>query len=224
MIDSIELGRKDVHSIGAEIDQPKRIEIELGDGRRNEGLVEDQTAPLSLSNVPKSFKNEAVDVQMQGEADEALRKQPEAEEQGIHFGEDFSGLEQHIQDLNIKKIALQRELAKARETTQEVFAEHSAVVENFNDQGLVMKQLKDDIEMLERILEREAFARVLMSERDRSRQDFGAAREQSLTMASDVVVLENRIRTLRSDELKMKKDMINLICEKDSLRKQAVNL
>lgn len=136
MIDSIELGRKDVHSIGAEIDQPKRIEIELGDGRRNEGLVEDQTAPLSLSNVPKSFKNEAVDVQMQGEADEALRKQPEAEEQGIHFGEDFSGLEQHIQDLNIKKIALQRELAKARETTQEVFAEHSAVVENFNDQVL----------------------------------------------------------------------------------------
>lgn len=86
----------------------------------------------------------------------------------------------------------------------------------------MVNQLKEDIEQLEgRIKEREAFAMALMSERDRAQQDFAAAREQSQTMAGEVIVLENRIRTLRSHELKMEKDMGTLNAELESHKKQA---
>lgn len=86
----------------------------------------------------------------------------------------------------------------------------------------MVNQLKEVIEQLEeRIKEREGYAMALMAERDRAHQDFAAAREQSQTMAGEVIVLENRIRTLRSHELKMEKDMGSLDAEVESHRKQA---
>lgn len=86
----------------------------------------------------------------------------------------------------------------------------------------MVNQLNEVIEQLEgKIKEREAFAMTLMAERDRAHQDFAAAREQSQTMAGEVIVLENRIRTLRSHELKMEKDMGSLNAEVESHRKQA---
>jgi len=91
-------------------------------------------------------------------------------------------------------------------------------------QGQVVNQLNEVIEQLEgRIKERDAFAMALMAERDRAHQDFAAAREQSQTMAGEVIALENRIRTLRSHELKMEKDMGILNAEVESHRKQAVS-
>lgn len=88
----------------------------------------------------------------------------------------------------------------------------------------MVNQLKEDIEQLElRIKERDAIEVALMTERDRALQDFAAAREQSQTMAGEVIVLENRIRTLRSHELKMEKDMGTLNSELESHRKQAAS-
>ena len=86
----------------------------------------------------------------------------------------------------------------------------------------MVNQLKEEIEQLElRIKERDAFAMALMTDRDRAEQDSAAAREQSQAMAGEVIVLENRIRTLRSHELKMEKDMGTLSSELDSHKKQA---
>jgi hypothetical protein len=86
----------------------------------------------------------------------------------------------------------------------------------------VVNQLKEEIEQLEqKIKERDAYAMALMTERDRAEQDSAAAREQSQTMAGEVIVLENRIRTLRSHELKLEKDMGTLSSEVESHRKQA---
>lgn len=86
----------------------------------------------------------------------------------------------------------------------------------------MVNQLREEIEQLEqRIKERDAYAVALMAERERAEQDSAAAREQSQAMAGEVIVLENRIRTLRSHELKLEKDMGVLSSEVESHRKQA---
>lgn len=48
--------------------------------------------------------------------------------------EEFASLEQHIQDLTEEKFALQRSLDKSRTMTEDLLAENSALMEDFNNQ------------------------------------------------------------------------------------------
>lgn len=72
------------------------------------------------------------------EAEELKRRQRDEEEFRKKQREEFSSLEQHIQDLTEEKFALQRELAKARTMTEDFVSEHSALIENFNNQVLLL--------------------------------------------------------------------------------------
>lgn len=209
-----------------EAEEAKRKEREAEEMKRRQLFIAEVSRRKQREAEENKRKEREAEENMRKEyeANEVRRKQREEEEARKKEREDFSGLEQHIQDLTEEKFALHRELAKARAMTEEFVSEHSALVENFNHQGQLVNQLTEDIEQLqERMKEREAFIMALVSERDRARQDSEAAREQSQTMAGEVIVLENRIRTLRSHELKMEKDVSNFSSEMESLRKQAAN-
>lgn len=81
--------------------------------------------------------------------------------------------------------------------------------------------MRDDLEILEaRILEQEALAKSLMMERDKAQHESAASVERSQTMAGEVIALENRVRTLRSHELRLERDMTSLTSEVESHKRQ----
>lgn len=197
-----------------EAEEVKRRQLLLAEyAKRKEREAEEIKKREQEAEAIKRKEHEAEEVKWRQRAEEEVRRKQR---------EEFSGLEQHIQDLTEEKFGLQRELAKARAMTENFVTEHYALVENFNNQGQLVNQLKQDIEGLEvRMKEREAFATATLSERDIALQECEAAREQSQLMAGEVIVLENRIRTLRSRELKMEKDVCNLSSEVESCKKLA---
>ncbi|KAG0598220.1 hypothetical protein M758_12G055600 [Ceratodon purpureus] len=204
-----------------EAEDAKRKEREAE--QRRQRVIAEITRKKQLEEEEmKRKEREAEEIRRKDrEAEEVQRRQRDEDEFRRKQREEFASLEQHIQDLTEEKFGLQRELAKARGMTENFVQEHSALVESFNNQGQMVNQLKEEIEQLEeRIKERDAYAMALMTERDRAEQDSAAAREQSQTMAGEVIVLENRIRTLRSHELKLEKDMGILSSEVESHRKQ----
>lgn len=117
-------------------EEAKRKEREAEDMKRRQHYI---------SEVAKRKEREAEEIRRkEREAEEIRRKEREAEdlkrrqrdeeEFRRKQREEFSSLEQHIQDLTEEKFALQRELAKSRAMTEDFVSEHSALVENFNNQ------------------------------------------------------------------------------------------
>lgn len=189
-----------------EAEEAKRMELESEESRRRE---------LEAEEMKRKEREE----------EEKRRRQRDEEEARRKANEEFTILEQHIQDLTEEKFALQRNLDKARAMAEGLASENSNLMNDFNNQGHVVNQLKEEIEILEgRIREQEVFARTVMGERDRAYQESAAALEQSQTLAGEVIALENRIRTLRSHELKMERDMGALSSEVESHKKQLASL
>ena len=189
-----------------EAEEAKRMELEAEEAKRRE---------LEAEEMKRKEREE----------EEKRRRQRDEEEARRKANEEFTVLEQHIQDLTEEKFALQRNLDKARAMAEGLASENSNLMNDFNNQGHVVNQLKEEIEILEgRIREQEVFARTVMGERDRAYQESAAALEQSQTLAGEVIALENRIRTLRSHELKMERDMGALSSEVESQKKQLVSV
>ncbi|CAK9269157.1 unnamed protein product [Sphagnum jensenii] len=139
--------------------------------------------------------------------------------------EEFLSLEQHIEDLTQEKFSLQRSLDKERAMAASLASENTALVEDFNNQGQVVQRLKDDIVALEEnVRMQEAMVKSMRAEREKAQQESSSAIERSQTLAGEVIALENRVRTLRSHELRLERDMESLTSDVDSYKRQIASL
>ncbi|KAL0414152.1 UNVERIFIED_CONTAM: protein BLISTER [Sesamum radiatum] len=139
--------------------------------------------------------------------------------------DDFAALEQHIEDLTQEKFSLQRALEASRALAESLASENSALTESFNQQGSVVNQLKSDLEKLQeeikaQLVELEAVKREYAN----AQMECNAADERAKLLASEVIELEEKALRLRSNELKLERQLENTQAEISSYRKKMVSL
>ncbi|XP_073135394.1 protein BLISTER-like [Henckelia pumila] len=135
--------------------------------------------------------------------------------------EDFSALEQHIEDLTQEKFSLQRGLEASRALAESLASENSALTDSYNQQGSLVHQLKADMEKLQdeiklQLVELEA----VKLEYANAQLECNAADERAKLLASEVIGLEEKALRLRSNELKLERQVENYQAEIYSDRKK----
>ncbi|KAL0456856.1 UNVERIFIED_CONTAM: protein BLISTER [Sesamum latifolium] len=126
----------------------------------------------------------------------------------------------HIEDLTQEKFSLQRALEASRALAESLASENSALTESFNQQGSVVNQLKFDLEKLQeeikaQLVELEAVKREYAN----AQMECNAADERAKLLASEVIELEEKALRLRSNELKLERQLENTQAEITSYRK-----
>ncbi|XP_013747713.2 protein BLISTER-like [Brassica napus] len=196
--------------------------------------VGDESAPSSLqyisgksdSNGPSSdspypydnFRSPSFPVAngvMPGFTDYSIPKQ----------NDDFSTLEQHIEDLTQEKFSLQRDLDASRALAESLASENSSMTDTYNQQRSIVNQLKDDMEKLHQQIQAQ------MGELESVRNEYGnaqlecnAADERSQILASEVISLEDKALRLRSNELKLERELESAQAEMSSYKKKLQSL
>ncbi|KAL5542474.1 hypothetical protein UlMin_010184 [Ulmus minor] len=139
--------------------------------------------------------------------------------------EDFSALEQHIEDLTQEKFSLQRALEASRALSESLAAENSSLTESYNQQRGGVEQLKSEMEKLQEGI------KALLVELEAVRNEYGnaqlectAADERAKLLASEVIGLEEKALRLRSSELKLEKQLEKSQAEISSLKKKMSSL
>ncbi|KAL7105662.1 hypothetical protein ACP275_07G057900 [Erythranthe tilingii] len=135
--------------------------------------------------------------------------------------EDFAALEQHIEDLTQEKFSLQRTLEASRALSESLASENSALTDSFNQQGSVVNQLKFELENLQdeikaQLVELEA----VKIEYGNAQLECNAADERAKLLASEVIGLEEKALRLRSNELKLERQLENTRAEVSSYKKK----
>lgn len=136
---------------------------------------------------------------------------------------DFSALEQHIEDLTKEKFSLQHGLESARALSESLAQENSSLMDDFNTQGAAITQLKQEIERLRKEIQAQQL--VLGSsrlERERAEDEKSSAVERSQTLAAEVIGLEEKVLRMRSQELKIQQSVDRLTSDLDT-QKRAMN-
>ncbi|XP_057772167.1 protein BLISTER [Salvia miltiorrhiza] len=135
--------------------------------------------------------------------------------------EDFAALEQHIEDLTQEKFSLQRALEASRALAESLASENSALTDNYNQQGTVVNQLKSDLGSLqEEIKAQLAELEAVKIEYSNTLLECNAADERAKLLASEVIALEEKALRLRSNELKLERELENTHAEMYSHRKK----
>ncbi|XP_021757023.1 protein BLISTER-like [Chenopodium quinoa] len=139
--------------------------------------------------------------------------------------EDFAALEQHIEDLTQEKFSLQRTLEASKTLTESLAAENSSLTESYNQQASIVSQLKAEMERLQddiksRLVELEA----IKSEYVNAQLECDAADERAKLLASEVISLEEKALRLRSNELKLERELENSNAEVASYKKKMSSL
>ncbi|KAL4273130.1 hypothetical protein GQ457_13G028970 [Hibiscus cannabinus] len=139
--------------------------------------------------------------------------------------EDFAALEQHIEDLTQEKFSLQRALEASRALAESLASENSSLTDSYNQQRGVVNQLKSDMEHLQeeingQLAELESFK----MEYANARLECNAADERSNILASEVIGLEEKALRLRSNELKLERQLENSQAEISSFKKKMSSL
>ncbi|XP_075516382.1 protein BLISTER-like isoform X2 [Primulina tabacum] len=139
--------------------------------------------------------------------------------------EDFSTLEQHIEDLTQEKFSLQRGLEASRALAESLASENSALTDSYNQQGSLVHQLKADLEKLHgeiklQLVELEA----VKLEYANAQLECNAADERAKLLASEVIGLEEKALRLRSNELKLQRQLENYQAAISSDRKKMSSL
>ncbi|XP_019449994.1 PREDICTED: spindle pole body protein pcp1-like isoform X1 [Lupinus angustifolius] len=139
--------------------------------------------------------------------------------------EDFTALEQHIEDLTQEKFSLQRALDASRVLAESLAAENSSLTDNYNQQRSVVNQLKSDMEKLQedikaQLVELESVRNLYTN----AQLECNAADERAKLLASEVIGLEEKALKLRSSELKLEKQLENAQAEISSYRKKMSSL
>ncbi|PON36106.1 BLISTER [Parasponia andersonii] len=135
--------------------------------------------------------------------------------------EDFSALEQHIEDLTQEKFSLQRALEASRVLSESLVAENSSLTDSYNQQRGVVEQLKSDMEQLQeeikaQLVELEAVRNAYTN----VQLECNAADERAKLLASEVISLEEKALRLRSSELKLERQLENSQAEISSYKKK----
>ncbi|CAM6105658.1 unnamed protein product [Calypogeia fissa] len=140
-------------------------------------------------------------------------------------GDDFSMLEQHIEDLTQEKFSLQRGLDSARALAETLAKENSALTEDFNNQGALVNDLKAEIERLQgEIRAQTVVVKNMKGERDKAVQDSKGAVERAQALAAEVIALEEKVLRARSQELKLQREMESLSAETEAQKRQMTAL
>ncbi|XP_055813320.1 protein BLISTER-like isoform X2 [Solanum dulcamara] len=139
--------------------------------------------------------------------------------------EDFAALEQHIEDLTQEKFSSQRALEASRALAESLAAENSALTESYNQQGSFVTQLKADTEKLQeeikgQLVELEAVKMEYAS----IQLECNAADERAKLLASEVIGLEEKGLRLRSNELKLERELEISQAEISSFKKKMASL
>ncbi|KAL3620083.1 hypothetical protein CASFOL_034995 [Castilleja foliolosa] len=135
--------------------------------------------------------------------------------------EDFAALEQHIEDLTQEKFSLQRALEASRSLAESLASENSALTDNYNQQGGVVNQLKFDLEQLqEEIKSRMVELEAIRIEYGNAQLECNAADERAKLLAAEVIGLEEKALRLRSNELKLERQLENTQVEISSYRRK----
>ncbi|KAF5188029.1 Blister-like protein [Thalictrum thalictroides] len=139
--------------------------------------------------------------------------------------ENFSALEQHIEDLTQEKFSLTRALEASRVLSESLAAENSSLTDSYNQQRNAVNQLKSEMESLQeeiksQLLELESFK----MEYSNTQLECNAADERAKILASEVIVLEEKALKLRSRELKLERQLEESNAEIASYKKKVSNL
>ncbi|GLT47523.1 hypothetical protein SLA2020_212150 [Shorea laevis] len=139
--------------------------------------------------------------------------------------EDFTALEQHIEDLTQEKFSLQRALEASQALAENLAAENSSLTDNYNQQRSIVNQLKSDMEKLqEEIRAQLAELESFKMEYTNAQLDCTAADERANILASEVIGLEEKALRLRSNELKLERQLENTQAEISSYKKKMSSL
>ncbi|XP_077232993.1 protein BLISTER [Tasmannia lanceolata] len=139
--------------------------------------------------------------------------------------DDFAALEQHIEDLTQEKFSLQRALEASRALAESLANENSSLTDSFNQQGTIVYQLKSDMERLEKEI------RDQLTELEDVHMKFtnehlerNAANERANILASEIMELETKATRLRSNELKLERELEKSIAEITSYKRKVSSL
>ncbi|XP_060181807.1 protein BLISTER isoform X3 [Lycium barbarum] len=139
--------------------------------------------------------------------------------------EDFAALEQHIEDLTQEKFSLQRALEASRTLAESLAAENSALTDSYNQQGSFVGQLKAEMEKLqEEIKAHLGELEAVKMEYTNVQLECNAADERGKLLASEVIGLEEKALRLRSNELKLEKELEKSQAEMSYFKKKISSL
>ncbi|CAN1144742.1 Protein BLISTER [Linum perenne] len=139
--------------------------------------------------------------------------------------EDFSALEQHIEDLTQEKFSLQRALEASRALAESLAAENTSLTDTYNQQRGNVNHLKTEMEKLQgEIRAHLVDLESVRIEYANAQLECNAADERSKLLASEVIGLEEKALRLRSNELKLERELENCRAEIASCKKKMSNL
>ncbi|KDP33366.1 hypothetical protein JCGZ_12915 [Jatropha curcas] len=139
--------------------------------------------------------------------------------------EDFAALEQHIEDLTQEKFSLQRALEASRALAESLASENSSLTDNYNQQRSVVNQLKSDMEKLQEEIQAHLMElESVKMEYANAKLECNAADERGKILASEVIGLEEKALRLRSNELKLERQLENSHAEIASYKKKMSSL
>ncbi|XP_059289896.1 protein BLISTER isoform X1 [Lycium ferocissimum] len=139
--------------------------------------------------------------------------------------EDFAALEQHIEDLTQEKFSLQRALEASRTLAESLAAENSALTDSYNQQGSFVGQLKAEMEKLQAEIKAHlGELEAVKMEYTNVQLECNAADERGKLLASEVIGLEEKALRLRSNELKLEKELEKSQAEMSYFKKKISSL
>ncbi|CAA3009246.1 BLISTER-like isoform X1 [Olea europaea subsp. europaea] len=139
--------------------------------------------------------------------------------------EDFAALEQHIEDLTQDKFSLQRALEASRTLAESLAAENSTLTDSYNQQGSIVNQLKFDLENLQAEIKAQLTElEAVKIEYTNAQLECNAADDRAKLLASEVIGLEEKALRLRSNELKLERQLENSQAEISSYRRKMSSL
>ncbi|CAI0436654.1 unnamed protein product [Linum tenue] len=139
--------------------------------------------------------------------------------------EDFSALEQHIEDLTQEKFSLQRALEASRALAESLASENTSLTDTYNQQRGTVNQLKSEMEKLqEEIKAHLVELESVKAEYTNAQLECNAADERAKLLASEVIGLEEKALRLRSNELKLERELEKSHAEIASCKKKISNL
>ncbi|KAG2266055.1 hypothetical protein Bca52824_073134 [Brassica carinata] len=139
--------------------------------------------------------------------------------------DDFSSLEQHIEDLTQEKFSLQRDLDASRALAESLASENSSMTDTYNQQRSIVNQLKDDMEKLHQQIQAQmGELESVRNEYANAQLECNAADVRSQILASEVISLEDKALRLRSNELKLERELESAQAEMSSYKKKLQSL
>ncbi|OIV98672.1 hypothetical protein TanjilG_23964 [Lupinus angustifolius] len=180
-------------------------------------------SPFEDNAIPSVFNNNGQDILMTSAKESGRDKKHDYHSPSKN--EDFTALEQHIEDLTQENFSLQHALEASRVLAESLATENSSLTDNYNQQRSVVNQLKLDMEKLHedikaQLVELESVRNLYTN----AQLECNTADERGKLLASEVIGLEEKALKLRSSELKLEKQLENAQAEISSYRKKMSSL